>query len=91
MPLDEDIRLFFSPADFAEPVTVGGAPLNAIFDADFGAALGVAGTGPQLTCSSVDVVAVQTGAAVTVRAQPYTVVGIEPDGTGITVLRLQAA
>lgn len=70
--------------------TVDGATVNGIFDNDFLTAMGVtAGTGPVLLCASADVTSAAQGDAVTVGAVGYTITSLEPDGTGMTLLRLQ--
>lgn len=77
--------------DFAVPATVGGVSIQAIFDAAYADPLGIAGNSPQLTVATEDLPAVAVGQTVTVNATSYTVVGIEPDGTGITTLQLRRA
>lgn len=80
---------FFS--DFAIDITVNGIAARGIFDDAYGESFGgmVAGSGPMLRLSSS--VAVARGNTVVVSAKTYTVTGIEPDGTGITTLRLNEA
>jgi len=87
MAFSENLSVFFT--DFAETVTVSGSSFLAIFDNAYVDALGVAGTRPALTCKTSDVSGVVFDAAATVRTISYKVVGIEPDGTGITVLLLE--
>ena len=45
-------------------------------------------TGPALTCATVDAPA--AGATLTIEGSQYAVRSIQPDGTGITLLRLEA-
>jgi hypothetical protein len=78
--------------DFGIPTTVGGVSTLAIIDDDYAAALGlVVGSAPVLTIQTSAVPAVAIGNAVVVNATNYTVVGIHPDGTGLTRLILEAA
>jgi len=74
-----------------QTVTVNGNPISAIFDAEYISPLNVASTNPVLTCRSIDVASVVRGNASVVGAVNYTVRGIEPDGTGITLLILERA
>jgi hypothetical protein len=87
--MDDDLDGMMDLEVFAEQATVGGTVISVIFDDEYGEALGVSGTSPAIWCKSSDVAAVAVGAAVTVGGGSYTVAGIEPDGTGVTVLRLQ--
>lgn len=71
---------------------IGGVVVSGVFDADFAETLGfVGGASPQLLCASADVASVVEGAAVTINAISYTVAEIHPDGTGVTVLKLESA
>lgn len=86
----ESLAPFFAIAGFATPVVFDGAlSANALFDNAYVDANGVYATGPQLTCASADIASVSVGSAVVVNATSYTVQGIQPDGTGVTVLHLQ--
>lgn len=77
---------FFS--DFAIDLTVNGVPARGIFDNAYAEAFSgmVGGTSPALILQSS--VAVQRGHVVVVDGTGYTVTSVEPDGTGITLLRL---
>ena len=76
-------------ADFGVDVTLAGASVRGIFDDAYGESFGglVAGSGPMLRLPSS--VAVTSGATLVHGSTTYSVVGIEPDGTGMTVLRLE--
>lgn len=87
--MDNDLDGMLDLNVFAVSATVAGTVISVMFDAEYGEALGVSGTSPAIWCKSSDVAAVAVGAAVTVGGGSYTVAGIEPDGTGVTVLRLQ--
>lgn len=81
-----DNAAFFS--DFAVDVTINGIPARGIFDDAYAEAFSgmVGGASPALILPSS--VAVQRGQPVVVGGTGYTVTSIEPDGTGITLLRL---
>lgn len=84
----EDLSLFFS--DFATTATIGGSSVSAIFDSEFLAAFGLVETAaPMLTARSADVSGASVGDAVTVNSTSYKIASLEPDGTGITVVRLK--
>jgi len=85
-----DLPLFLAGPP-GEDVVVAGRPLRALFDAAYADVLGVAGIAPALTCASADVAHAVRGSAVTVRGVAYTVVNLQPDGTGVTVLILERA
>ena len=76
-------------ADFGVDVTLAGASVRGIFDDAYGESFGglVAGSGPMFRLPSS--IAVTRGAALVHGATTYNVVGIEPDGTGMSVLRLE--
>ena len=69
--------------------TVGGSSVGALFDNGFSSAFDIAGSGPRITLPTSSAPSAALGDAVTVSGVSYTVAGIEPDGTGLTVLRLQ--
>lgn len=71
--------------------TVKGTAVTGIFDASYTEEFGMAGTGPVLRIASADVPTVAQGDAVAVGSANYTVAAVEPDGTGVTLLRLQEA
>ena len=78
-------------ADYGVDATLNGTPVRGIFDDAYGDAFGgmVAGSGPMFRLPSS--IAVSRGNSLVLGAKSYTVVGIEPDGTGLTVLRLDQA
>lgn len=90
----EDLSPFFDTATgFATSATVGGQSVAVVFDAAYTGALAglVESTGPQAICSSADVAArsIVHGTAITINGTPYTVTGVQPDGTGLTTLQLR--
>lgn len=77
--------------DFAVDVTVNGLPARGIFDNGFSGAFNgmIDGTSPMLHLLSA--VPVSRGDAVVIGAESYVVTGVQPDGTGVTQLRLEVA
>ena len=63
-------------------------PVMVAFQAAFASPLDVASVGPAARACSEDVEDVAQGTTVTIDGTRYQVVGNEPDGTGLTVLRL---
>lgn len=88
--LEEDIDVFLRSADFAETALFGATPIVGIFDNAYGDALGVAGSTPVFQCKSSDASGLNPGTStLTIRSSSWLVVGVEDDGTGLTLLRLQ--
>ncbi len=75
--------------DFGTDAQVGGVTVRGLFDNGYGEAFDVAATRPSLLCRSGDVSTAAHGTAVSVDAVSYKICGIEPDGTGLTRLRLE--
>lgn len=100
MAFSEDLTIFFDNSngfsvDFVYTPTVGSpATIKGIFDnANYeaeGGEIKIQGTQPQIVCRSSDVPLPAYGEAVTIGSNSYTIVGIHPDGTGITTLILDA-
>ena len=88
--LSSDTGAFFSEADgFTVAAALnGGAELQVLFDNGYLDALDVASAAPSATCRTADVVAAVQGDTLTVDGTDYTVRSVEPDGAGVTVLRL---
>ena len=78
-------------ADFGVDATLNGATVRGIFDDAYGDAFGglVAGSGPMFRVPTT--IAVTRGDSLACAATTYTVVNIEPDGTGLSTLRLEKA
>lgn len=80
--------------DFAIDLTVNGVPVRGIFDNAYGSAFGgmIDGSGPMVRLpSSTAAGIVKRGDPVVVESTAYTVTAVEPDGTGLTLLRLSEA
>jgi hypothetical protein len=82
---------FFSLTDFAVQALVRGRTINVIFDEQYVDALGVESSQPAATCSSADVDDVEQDDMITISGREFRIIGVQPDGTGVTVLRLQRA
>jgi hypothetical protein len=88
MALTEDLTLYF--ADFGVDATLpSGAVVRGIFDNAFIDTFGVAETDKALTAASADVSALVYGDTITIASTDYTVAELQPDGTGITKVRLK--
>lgn len=88
--VSEDLAPYF--AEFGVSATIAAGSLQGIFDARPGQAFGFVDTvGPTFTFATAGWPAVARGAAITIASVAYTVTGIEPDGTGVTVVTLQRA
>lgn len=86
-----NVATFFNPADgMVVPAMLNlGASFYVHFDRGYIESLGTPSTGPAATCQSADVATAEQDVSVlTVGGVDYIVKAIEPDGTGITVLRL---
>lgn len=82
-----DDPAFFS--DFAIDLTVNGVAVRGIFDNAFGSAFGgmIDGSGPMVRLPSS--VVASRGNPVVIASTQYVITSVEPDGTGLTVLRLE--
>lgn len=90
MSFTENLDVYF--LDFGFTAVVDGDFVRGIFDNAFAEHFGItAGTSPMLVCKAADVSDVAAGAAVHVNSSDYTVASLEPDGTGMMVLRLVEA
>ena len=82
---------FFSVTDFAVHAVVRGRTINVIFDEQYVDALGVESSQPAATCESAMVDGVEQNDMLTISGRGFRIIGVQPDGTGVTVLRLQRA
>jgi hypothetical protein len=71
--------------------SVGPATIRGIFDAAYFEPFGgqMQGNSPAFTTKTSNVPSAAHGQTLTIGGTVYTVVGVEPDGTGVTVLRLR--
>lgn len=96
--IDPDIDAFFATDVFGQMATYTRSEYPAvsipvIFDAPGSAASLADGTeyettAPKVLCRTEDLPGVAHGDAVTVGSRQYKVIGISPDGTGVTTLTL---
>lgn len=93
MAFAEDLDPYFDTADgFAVAAVFNGSlTVNCLFENAYGDALGAAGTIPLLTGPSAELATIERGDTVVVASVSYTVQNVEPDGTGVTLLRLDRA
>lgn len=89
MAFTEDFTAFF--LDFGVDATVDGEIVRVIFDNGFAERLGIGGSAPVAVGVTDDLASVVAGTAISIGATHYTVTAVEPDGTGMTLLRLQEA
>lgn len=87
--MDATLDLAAMLADFGDAVTIGGVAARALFDNGYASGFDIAGSAPSIALLSTAAPAAALGDAVSVGGVAYTVAGIEPDGAGVTVLRLQ--
>ena len=79
-------------ADFGIDVVIGAEALRGILDRPYHEVMGlVQGDRPTLVLPSADLPAIEVGDALTADGEGFTVQRIEPDGTGLTRLQLEAA
>ncbi len=91
MAFAEDLSPFFDEDDFAVAGTLQGVAVSGILDEEYVEPLGnlVEGRAPVFTCRSADVPSVAQGQTLVVGARSFKVRGVEPDGTGVVLLRLE--
>ena len=87
----EDFTAFF--AEFATPATIGGAPVQVIFEAAYSNPFGGAVDATQPTCwaPSASVSHAVQGTSASIGGAGYVVERVEPDGTGISRITLYQA
>ena len=87
MPLEEDQNLFFE--DFGRPAFIEGKPLIGLRETLSLLQQNVRSQKTTFTCPSRAVCKLAPGAQITVDGQAYTIVELQPDGTGMTHLLLE--
>jgi len=89
----EDLGPFFNAAELAEEATLDGVAVRVILDRAYRDGLGglVEATAPAALVPTVAVPAVAQGSVLIVVGATYVVAAVEPDGTGVTTLRLERA
>jgi hypothetical protein len=91
MPFAENFAPFFNVAEFASVATLDGVALSGIFDRAYAEPFGndVQGSTPTLLCAAAAAPNVAHGQTLVVAGGTYKVCGVEPDGTGTVLLRLE--
>ena len=94
--MESIISEFFETSDFAQSASYtpsGGsaATIYVIFDNEFSLSnigIGFENSAPQVMAKTSDVSAATNGATIVIDSVTYYVIGVEPDGTGVTRLIL---
>jgi len=95
MAFTEDLTEFLDTAyGFAVTATYNGSTsVNGIFDAEYfepdAGFAGIQSAQPVFLCRTVDVASAAHGQTLVVASVNYKIVGVEPDGTGMTLLKLE--
>lgn len=91
MTFAEDLRAFVSPTDFGiEAVIDGSVAVPGIFDNGYFEPLeGIVSTQPRFVLTSADAASLTQSSQLAIGNVVYRVRAIEPDGTGMTTLRLE--
>ena len=92
MAFTENLDVFFNNSDFADTVTTGSRTFQAIFDEAFfnpeAGETSLDGTLPRLTCKMIDAETLTKKTQLTVKGRKFTVIDVQPDGTGTAVVTL---
>lgn len=99
MAFTEDLSLFYDTEGFAveasfkhgsgSAVTIRGIFDNAYYAVDTQAEVDIACTQPRFQCATSSVASAAEGDKLTLDGVEYTIIDIQPDGTGVTMLILQ--
>jgi hypothetical protein len=93
MSLQSDLAIFFDPRnlDCVEATYNGATIVAGYLDLTYIEPLGgiVQGRAPAFTCAEDSIPGVAHGDSLVVGARSFKVCGVEPDGTGVVVLRLE--
>jgi len=85
-----DYSAFFNTDDFGVAGTYDGSTtVNGILDSDYVEIAGVEAKRPVFMCLASDVSGVVHGKTLTANSTSYVVRGVQPDGTGLTMLVLE--
>lgn len=87
----EDLTVFFNEDDFAVAATLQGVAVSGIFEEDYVEPLGnvVEGKAPVFWCRSASVASVAHGQTLITGGRTFKVRGVEQEGTGVVMLRLE--
>ena len=90
--LTNDLDIFLNSDEFAVDITYNAGTIQGIFDDEFSSAvqgeMGIESTVPQVLVKSSDVVGIAHADLMTINTIVYKIIGIQPDGTGMTMLLL---
>jgi hypothetical protein len=89
MAFEEELDVFLDTTEFADDVTFKGRSIAGIFDNAYFETQGMQGSQPVFTCRSMDVAVAHRGDILIHADVTYKVTSVEPDGTGVTLLRLE--
>ena len=94
----EDLTLFLSPSEFSVPAQATTrfgevVQFQVIFDNGYQEALGglVESTGPSALVQTIYTADLAHGSLLEINGHPWSIVEIQPDGTGMSRLRLREA
>lgn len=87
-----DLDIFLNSDEFAVDVTYLVSTIQGIFDDEFSSAvqgeMGIESTVPQVLVKTSDVQNIAHNEELTINSVVYKVIGIQPDGTGVTLILL---
>jgi hypothetical protein len=87
-----DLEVFLDNEEFAVDITYNAGTIQGIFDAEFSSAvegeMGIESTVPQVMVKTSDVSSAVHGQTMTINSVVYKIIGIQPDGTGTTLILL---
>lgn len=84
-----DLDLFFT--DFGVAATLDGAAVRGVFDRDYAQAFdGISTTAPQFVLKTTAAASATQASLLVVDGTTYRVRSVQPDGTGVTRLMLEA-
>ncbi len=90
--LTNDLDIFLNENEHAVDVTYQAATIQGIFDAEFSSVAegetGIESTAPQVLVKTSDVSSAVHGQTMTINSVVYNIIGIQPDGTGLTLIVL---
>lgn len=90
--LTDDLNIFIDEDEFAVDVILNSVTIQGIFDNEFLVAVegevGVETTSPQAQFKTTDVSSAVHGDIMTIDSVDYNIIGIQPDGTGMTLILL---
>jgi len=85
-----DLDALFDPSLWGTTAIINGAfEINGILDEQYTDPLGLSAVTPAFTCAAADYANPLPGDVVDIATRRWTVSAVEPDGTGVVVLRLK--